>query len=258
VKKLLLVLVPIILSAQVEVDTFMRLPTTSGDAFFIPEVNKLYVMPHGYSGNDLYVLDCSTYTLKTQIPFGPPPVGVNTRFSWSPLQHELYVTFRTPVDSTLVVDVTADTIVGWLKVYHDWRNDVYLSDIDARFKPSVDTLYEYECATDSVIRRLPIHCTCASWDSVGRKLYVGQGSYRKLYVYDYLNDSSLKLVDISAVEASYPDAYVFSHTYRRAYVSSFQFELMGSDNLGIVDTDGDTLLKVLPVRITEGCTGRLP
>jgi DNA-binding beta-propeller fold protein YncE len=252
VKKLLLVLVPLVLSAQVEVDTFMRLPTRLGEAFFIPEVNKLYVMPRGNGGENLYVLDCSTYTLKTQIPFGPPPAGTRTRFSWNPLRQKLYVTSRSPLDSTLVIDVTADTVIGWLKVYHDWRNDVYLSDIDARFKPSVDTLFEFECATDTVIRRLPIHCTCASWDSVGRKLYVGQGSYKKLYVYDYLADSCLKVIDVSAIQASYPDACVFSRTHRRAYVSSFQFELMGEDYVGIVDTDRDTLLRVLPVRVTMG------
>jgi DNA-binding beta-propeller fold protein YncE len=81
---------------------------------------------------------------------------------------------------------------------------------------------------------------------------VGQGSRRKLYVYDYLADSCLKVIDISAVEASYPDACVFSATHRRAYVSSFQFEMMGGDYVGIIDTDRDTLLRVLPVRVTEG------
>ncbi|MBM3332763.1 hypothetical protein FJY68_13110 [candidate division WOR-3 bacterium] len=250
-KKLLLLLVPLVLTAQVEVDTFMRLPTRLGQAFFVPELNKLYVMPRYNSGRNLYVLDCSTYTLKTQIPFGPPNAGATTRFSYSPLRRKLYVT-TWAYDSTFVVDVVADTAVGWVKVPHDWNNDVYLSDIDALFKPSVDTLYEFDCATDTVIRRLPVHSTCASWDSVGRKLYVGQGSYRKLYVYDYLADSCLKVIDVGAVVASYPDACVFSRTYRRAYVSSFQFEMMGGDYLGIVDTERDTLLRVLPVQITEG------
>ncbi|MBM3332762.1 T9SS type A sorting domain-containing protein, partial [candidate division WOR-3 bacterium] len=83
-------------------------------------------------------------------------------------------------------------------------------------------------------------------------LYIGQGSYKKLYVYDYLADSCLKVIDVSAVTASYPDACIFSRTHRRAYVSSFQFEPLGGDKVGIVDTDRDTLLRVLSVRVTNG------
>jgi DNA-binding beta-propeller fold protein YncE len=249
-KKLLLILVPVVLFAQVKVDTVMRLPTRLGQAFFIPELNKLYVMPRGNSGACLYVLDCSTYTLKAQIPFGPPNAGAFTHFSWSPLRQKLYVTSFSPLDSTLVIDVATDTVVGWLKVYHDWRNDVYLSDIDARFKPSVDTLYEYECANDEIKRRLPIHSTCASWDSAGHKLYVGQGSQKKLYVYDYLNDSCLKVIDVSAVYASMPDALVFG-TNHRAYVSPYQPSIEHAE-VGIIDTERDTLLRLIPARSDHG------
>jgi len=244
-----LVFIPVVLFAQVEVDTFMRLPSRLGEAFFVPELNKLYVMPRVNEAN-LYVLDCSTYTLKAQIPIGI--AGTTTRFSWSPLRQKLYVTSRHPMDSTLVIDCLADSVIGWLKVPREWYNDAYLSDIDARFKPEVDSLYEYECDTDTIVRRWPIHCTCASWDSAGRKLYLGQGSLMKLYVYDYMRDSCLKVIDVSAVTATTPDACLFSRTYRRAYVSSFQFELLGSDHVGIVDTDRDTLLRVLPVRVRNG------
>ncbi len=44
-KKLLFVLVPLVLFAQVEIDTIIRLPTANlSRGFFIPELNKLYVM----------------------------------------------------------------------------------------------------------------------------------------------------------------------------------------------------------------------
>jgi hypothetical protein len=245
-KRLLFVLVPMVVFAQVVVDTVIRLPSNLGQAFFIPELNHLYTI-----GTDLYDLDCSTYSLKAQIPISGGGSASWTHFSWNPRRHKLYVVFN-PVESTFVIDVATDSVVRSLTVTREWFNDMYLSDIDVRFKPAVDTLLEYECAADTVIRRLPVHSTCASWDSVGRKLYVGQGSYKKLYVYDYLADSCLKVIDVSAIRAITPDACVFSRTYRRAYVSSFQPEPLTYDYVGIVDTDRDTLLRVLPVRVHDG------
>jgi hypothetical protein len=244
-RKLVLLLVPMALFAQVVVDTVIRFPAEVGDACFFPELNKLYVEDWA---NGYFVLDCSTYQLKPGIParafFG--------HYSWNWRRQKLYVTYSNGPDSTMVIDVAGDSVLGWLGLYREFHTDAYLSDIDARFKPANDTLYEYECATDTVIRRLPIHSTCASWDSVGRKLYVGQGSLKKLYVYDYLADSCLKVIDVSAVQATMPDGCIFSRTYRRAYVSSFQYEITGYAHVGIVDTKRDTLLRVLPVRLTRG------
>jgi DNA-binding beta-propeller fold protein YncE len=247
VRRLVLALIPLALFAQVEVDTIVRLPAgLSGGGYYIPEFNKLYVMGR----SDIFVVDCSTYSLKAKIPLGF--AGGTTCYSWSPRRQKLYVVANPSIDSTLVIDVATDSVIDTLGVPREWYNDVYVSDIDVRFKPAVDTLFEYECANDEIKRRLPIHSTCASWDSVGRKLYVGQGSWKRLYVYDYLLDSCLKVIDVSAVTATTPDALVFSRTYRRGYLSSYQFEPLGPDNLGIVDTERDTLLRVLPVRIREG------
>jgi hypothetical protein len=246
VRRLVLFMIPVMLFAQVEVDTVIRIPTRlSGGGYYIPEFNKLYAM--GLSG--IFVVDCSTYSLKTQIL---DYAGGTADYSWSSRNQKLYVIANQSIDSTLVFDVAADSVIDTLGVPREWYNDVYLSDIDVRFKPAVDTLLEYECANDQVKRRLPIHSTCASWDSVGRKLYVGQGSWKRLYVYDYLHDSCLKVIDVSAVTATTPDALVFSRTHRRGYLSSYQFEPLGPDNLGIMDTERDTLVRVLPVRIQRG------
>jgi DNA-binding beta-propeller fold protein YncE len=246
VRRLVLCLIPLALFAQVEVDTVIRIPTRlSGGGYYIPELNKLYVM--GHSG--IFAVDCSTYSLKAQIL---DYAGGGTDYSWSPPNRKLYVITNPSIDSTLVIDAVTDSVIDTLGVPDEWYNDVYLSDIDVRFKPATYSLYEYDCATDSVIRTLPLASTCASWDSVGRKLYVGLGSRKKLYVYDYLNDSCIKTIDVSAVTANTPDALVFSSAFRRGYVSSYQFEPLGPDNLGIVDTERDTLLRVLPVRIREG------
>jgi len=55
-KKLLLLLVPVALLAQVEIDTVMRVPTHVGNGCFLPELNKLYILGR----YEHYALDCST------------------------------------------------------------------------------------------------------------------------------------------------------------------------------------------------------
>jgi DNA-binding beta-propeller fold protein YncE len=249
-KKLLLVLVPLVLSAQVEVDTVVRLPASRlGQGFFVPEFNKLYIMPH-YGDSVLFVLDCSTYCLSAQILVGW--TGGRSHFSWNSRRQKLYITTNPGPDSTLAIDVAADSILGWLTVHREVHTDAYLGDVDRRYKPAVDTLYEYDCAADTVIRRLPIHSTCASWDSVGQKLYVGEGSRKKLYVYDYIADSCIKEIDVSAVSTDMPDAVIFNHNnHHRGYVGRFAGGPF-SGNVGIIDTERDTLLRTLAVRIWNG------
>ncbi|MBM3331604.1 hypothetical protein FJY68_07090 [candidate division WOR-3 bacterium] len=242
--RLALLLLPALLFAQVEIDTVIRFSKLVGSGCFFPDLNKLYV---DYCDGVYAVLNCSTYEIESEMP----ALSFLDHYSWNWRRQKLYVTCNPRPESTMVVDVAADSVIGWLEVCREWHSDVYLSDIDRRYKPAVDTLYEYDCATDTVTRRLPVHSTCASWDSVGRKLYVGQGSLKKLYVYDYLEDSCLKVIDVGAIRASKPDACVFSRSSRRAYVSSEQFELSYAD-VGIVDTQRDTLLSVLPVRIRRG------
>ncbi len=173
-KRLLLVLVPVLLLAQVEIDTVIRLPTSNlGHGFFIPELNKLYV-----KGQDQYfVLDCSTYQVKAQIP---RPYGMGlTRYSWNWRRQKLYANTNPLPDSTLVIDAAADSVIGWLTVSTEIHTpQVYTSDLDLLYKPTRDTCYAFDCAADTVARRIPPPGVClqqASWDSVGRKVYLGGG-----------------------------------------------------------------------------------
>lgn len=245
-KKLLLILIPLALFAQVEVDTIIRLPVPLRAGPYLQGLNKLYLAS---IAQDRYlVLDCSTYQLKAQIPFEG---AAFYQYSYNWRRQKLYVTFSEGPESTLVIDAAGDSILRWLDVYREFRSDVYLSDLDVRFKPAVDTLYEYECDADTIIRRWPIHSTWGSWDSIHHKLYVGQGSLKKLYVYDYLADSCLKVIDVSAIYARMPDACVFSHNYHRAYVAHGRLDWV-DDNIGIIDTERDTLVRVLPVVVTRG------
>jgi len=245
-RKLVLALLPVALFAQVKIDTIIRLPVPLRQGAYLQDLNKLYL--GSYAEDQYLVLDCSTYQLRAQIPVEGAALW---RYSYNWRRQRLYITFTEGPENTLVIDAAGDSVLRWLDVYREFRNDVYLSDLDVRFKPAVDTLYEYECDADTIIRRWPIHCTYASWDSVNRKLYIGQGSYKKLYVYDYLADSCLKVIDVSAVYARMPDACMFSYNYHRAYVAHFQVDWVNTD-VGIIDTEHDTLVRVLPVVVADG------
>ena len=251
-RRFLLLFVPVAIFAQVEIDTVIRLPSFLQQAFFIPELNKLYVKGE----YEFYVLDCSTYQLLARIPTSER-VGL-VHYSWNWRRQKLYISVNPRPDSTLIVDAAADTVIGWSVLSHEDHWNAYVSDLDRRYKTVADTLYGFECAADTVVQRiLPpvprygISYTC--WDSVGRKLYlplarIGQPS---LAVYDYVADSFTKVIDVSSIPAWALDALVFSHTYRKAYLGPYQPE-MGYVNVGIIDTERDTLISVLPVQIWTG------
>jgi DNA-binding beta-propeller fold protein YncE len=254
-KKLLLLLVPLALYAQVEIDTVIRLPTSNlGRGYFIPELNKLYVV-----GESVYfVLDCSTYQVKAQIP-RPYSMGL-AHYSYSWRTQKLYISNNPrPNDSTLVIDAAADSVIGWSVLPYGDHWDTYASDLDRRYKSRGDTVFGFDCATDTVVQRIPPpvpgHAIgIASWDSVGRKLYVGPGSFEIpafLGVFDYVADSFVKVIDVTSIPAWSLDALVFNYTHRKGYLAPYQPE-MGAVNVGIIDTEHDTLLGVLPVRIWDG------
>jgi hypothetical protein len=246
VKKLLLILFPLALFAQVEIDTIIRLPMGLRQGAYLQDLNKLYM--NSRAEDQLLVLDCSTYQLKAQIRAEHSGL-IWYSYNWR--RQKLYVTFGVRPESTLVIDAAGDSVLRWLDVYRESRVGVYLSDLDVRFKPAGETLYEYECDADTIIRRWPIHCTYASWDSADHELYVGQGSYAKLYVYDYLADSCLKVIDVGAINTRMSDACVFSYKYHRGYVSHWHVDL-GAQEVGIIDTQRDTLVRVLPVNAEYG------
>jgi hypothetical protein len=85
---------------------------------------------------------------------------------------------------------------------------------------------------------------------------VGQGDHKRIYVYDYVADSVLKVINVSAVTAVQPDALLFNNTCHKAHVAPFQVEPWDS-NVGIIDTERDTLVGVLPVRIWSGLNAQV-
>ncbi|MBM3332109.1 hypothetical protein FJY68_09740 [candidate division WOR-3 bacterium] len=216
-------------------------------AVYLPELNKLYVAsdPDRY-----YVVDCSTYQVMDSLSAN---MYSGADYAWNWRRQKLYVLNRGVMSSTLVIDAAADTIIRWLHVCFNMPSQVYLSDVDCLYKAAVETLYAFDGATDSVVSRVTLGglSTNASWDSAGQKLYVGQGGDKKLYVYDYIADSVLKVIDVRGVSAMQPDALLFENTCHKAYLAPFQGE-PGPANVGIVDTERDTMVGVLPVRIWRG------
>jgi len=216
-------------------------------AAYLPELNKLYV---AYDPDRYYVVDCSTYEVVDS-------VWANTYsgayYAWNWRRQKLYALCAGYVDGTLVIDAAADTIIRRLHVCTDFPSQVYLSDVDCLYKAAVETLYAFDGATDSVVRRKTFggSSSNAEWDSAGRKLYVGQGTDKELYVYDYVADSVLKVIDVSGVSGFQPDAMLFSYACHRAYLAPFQTEPWNS-NVGIIDTERDTLVGVLPIQMWGG------
>jgi hypothetical protein len=84
---------------------------------------------------------------------------------------------------------------------------------------------------------------------VDSKLYVGGGA--KMGVYDYVADSFTKVMNVSSIPAHLRDAFVFNYSHHRGYLGPRQPEL-SFGKVGIVDTELDTLLGVLPVSIGYG------
>jgi DNA-binding beta-propeller fold protein YncE len=256
VKKSLLLLVPLALFAQVQVDTIIRLPhypdphpygSTLRTAAYLPELNKLYVAVD--TGRYL-VVDCSTYQVGDSIS---TEMYGGADYAWNWRRQKLYTLCRGVMSSTLVIDAAADTIIRLLHVCFKMPSQVYLSDVDRLYKASVETLYAFDGATDSVVRQVTLggNSTNATWDSAGRKLYVGQGNQMELYVYDYVADSVMKVIDVRGVSASQPDDLLFDKACHKAYLAPFQAE-PGPANVGIIDTERDTMVGVLPVRIWRG------
>ena len=255
VKKCLLLLVPLALFAQVEIDTVIRLPfypdPSPGSflttAAFLPELNKLYV---GSFPGHYFVVDCSTYQVVESLVVD---VWGGPYYSWNGRRQKLYVSCNPRPDSTLVVDAAADSIISWLHVNEEMHQQAYLSDVDCLYKPAVDSVFAFDGATDSVVRRRTLGGlnTNVTWDSVEHLLYVGQGSHKQIYVYDYVADSVRNVIGVGAVSAVQPDALLFDNTCHKAYVAPFQSEPWES-NVGIIDTERAMLVGILPVRIWGG------
>jgi hypothetical protein len=239
-KKLLLLLVPVLLLAQIEVDTVVHLPSFVINGHFIPELNKLYVL----GWYEHYALDCSTWELRGRIPRSWNQ-GLAS-YSWNWQRQKLYVAVNPNPDSLVIIDGAADTLIRTLM----WSGlgSAYVSSTDRLYRPVADSFGAIDCASDTLVTGFPSPVSgygflSPSWDSVGHKLYVSLsawGSPTKLAVYDCGNDSLGAIIGIPG--SWYTDPLTFDYAHRKAY---YTMGGMGGYP-GVIDTRGDTLIRTFP------------
>ena len=249
---LLLLLVPLALYAQVAVDTVIRLPTWLQDGLFMPELNKLCVQGEFV----YYMLDCSTYQVRAQIPMSRRNGAAEYAWNWR--RQKLYIARNPRPDSTLVLDAAGDSILRWLTVSPEFFTNTYVSDLDRLYKPARETLFAFDCATDTIVRKIvpPVSgygIGYATWDSVGQKLYLGMGGPGPalMGVYDYVTDSFTKVIDVGAISAWQPDAMVINYRSRKGCIADHQVE-PGRTDVGIADLELDSLVRTVPASIEDG------
>jgi hypothetical protein len=239
-RKLLLLLFPVLLLAQVEVDTVIRLPAFIMNGLFSAELNKLYLV--GCYEHE--VLDCSTYQVLARIPRSYDNSYGYTSWNWR--RQKLYVGFNPAPDSLVVIDMRADSLVT--TIAGSGRGSAYVASTDRLYRGTGGGLVALDCAADTAVRTIPPPVPgytfyCPSWDSVGDKLYASIGGWGlppKVAVYDCATDSLLSVIDIPAPYRTH--GLHFNRVYRKAYYSVDGM----SGRAGVIDTQSDTVLKTFP------------
>lgn len=238
-KRMLLLLIPVVLFAQVEVDTIIRLGASPNRGYFIPELNKLYLTTQ----RSLIALDCSTYQANVI------PIGDRTDiFAYRPLGSKLYVG---PTHGLFVIDATADTIITQLHPPGEHANSIL-------YIPSRDRLYiggpygmsVVDCATDSIIKVIhspvPGYTTMyqVSYDSVGDRIWVYTGNYWQGQPYFVVYDSTDSLLRVLPDTIKcWPTRIFFCSQMRKGYYTNAD----DADGYpGVVDAKNLRIIKSFP------------
>jgi hypothetical protein len=240
--------------AQVVVDTVIRFPppTFLFASYFVPELNKLYMHT---ANRQIKVMECSTYQEVAEIPH--PSISGFARYAWNWRRQKLYFhNLHWPLAPSLAIDAVADTIVESLPLRSGGL--AYASEFDLLFCSSLDTLLAYDCAADTIVRRIlsPLegyNLAVRGWDSVGRKLYVSMADWSGpllLAVYDYESGQFTKLIDVSSVTASM-SPLTFCYVHHKAYFGPGA-PVPYNGYAGVIDTERDSLLRVFRIRIGNG------
>jgi hypothetical protein len=164
-----------------------------------------------------------------------------------------------PLAPSLAIDAVADTIVESLPLRTGGL--VYASEYDLLFCSSLDTLLAYDCAADTIVRRIlsPLqgyNIGVAGWDSVDHKLYVALGKWGApaLYAgYDYESGQFTKFIDVSSVTSSL-SRLTFCYAHHKAYFGPGA-PAPFNGYAGVIDTERDSLLRVFKLVIGNGQYG---
>ncbi|MFO7676698.1 MAG: hypothetical protein R6X12_10330 [bacterium] len=263
-KFLFLLTLPLVLSAQVEVDTVIDLARLLFNGHYVPELNKLYLM----ASDRLIVLDCSTWQKTAEFVTGS--FG-SAEFAWNPLRRKLYATFQTfyPEDDDgrmLVIYADADT-ARWISTecksidYVASKDQLYGAPFSVGGQPG-RVIMVWDCETDAVVKVIPspvgLEPSKVTWDSVADRVYTSWSSWGApvyMSVHDVATDSLLALFRLGCAP---PNKLAFHHPSRTAYfVSDEGFSV--SSRAGVIDTDRMRLICLFPFEAYgHGNDGRGP
>lgn len=241
----------LLLSGQVHVDTVVSLPTSLGVAelFYVDSSNQLLVISSCHE--TLYVLNCVGYAADKALPLhgggATPAYGV-----WNWKRSKLYVTLSVP-ESLFVYDPAIESITSWLPFKH-YRSPCYVSTHDWVYAVDDGQLKVIDCASDSVVRTLPPVPYEAwggvAWDSVGDKVYVAaQGAPQEdvLLAYSCVDDSPVAAVNTGIF---YPMVLAQYPLQRKAYLGR-DWGAATDSSVAIYDCERDTVTRRLPIRYSH-------
>ena len=239
-RRLLALLIPVTLSAQIVVDTVVHLPSFIINGYYINELDKLYLI----GWREHYALDCSTYQLRARIP--RPSEKNYAYYSWNWRGQKLYISLDINVgeDSLAVVDAVADTLIRWIP--HVRGAGVYVGSSDRFYRPVAHTLVALDCSTDTVVSTIPAPDSAygfshPTWDAVHNKLYVALDAFGlppKLAVYDCATESLLTLIDVPRR----PGVMNFDYADHKAYYTNWD----NGGPAGAIDIEHDSVIRAFP------------
>jgi hypothetical protein len=230
-KKLLLLLFPLIISAQV-IDTVIRFTEEPSNLLYIPQGNELYV--NFVRRNYLAVLDCSTYQIKKVIPTGGsfPSAAYGT---WNWRRDKIYYAFGIDPADIMVIDNRTDSIIKRINFGATWPM-CYNSRDDKIYAVSLTSVAVIDCETDSIIKIVsqPYQlCYFVLWDSIGNKVYCGSAWTDKVTVINCANDSIIAVIRSGLPE---PMGAGYNSQRRKVYVA-------GEYGHGfVIDATADTVI----------------
>ena len=239
-KLLFFLLLPVMVRAQVLIDTVIQLPARVRNCIYLPSVNKLYIG----SENCLVVVDRATYAVST-IPTGDDYNEPNCySFAWNWRRDKLYV-LPQAYDTILAIDVRADSIVS--RIPWVGRAQAYASGRDCLYGTEWGNLVVIDCATDSIIKTIPPnpidHSGSVWWDSVGNKVYT-HGGYNYPHTeqaYSCYNDSLVAVFDPGV---QYP---IFMASCPEHRLTCYTDNSFGPARLPFLDTERDSVVRILSI-----------
>jgi hypothetical protein len=236
-KKLLLLLFPFIIYAQV-IDTVIPLYDQPRERLlYIPEGNKLFINLD--QSRQLLVLDCSTYTIRKIIQI-PPSFPCAAYGLWNQRRNKIYYTFNEGPDSIAVIDGQTDSIIKWINYDSHWPA-CYNSKDDKVYTTNGRSLAIIDCETDSIVKIIPPSPYqfggFVLWDSIGDKIYTGCSEFGsdKVIVVNCANDSVIAVI---STRVTVPSEAVYNTQRRKIYVAGERRQTGA-----VIDAIGDTLIK---------------